>query len=156
VGAKNLKAFNRGLDKFAKRIDAKALLFQKKVAFMVLGAFLEIPGAGIRAHSGVIQFTPVDTGRAVGNWQVSIGAPATGEVPNTFGAGGSGKASAQAFAAKNGVQGMAGLKVGQSIWICNNLPYIVVLNDGGVNRTAHHMVERALANTRRALRSGGR
>lgn len=152
MGTKNLRQFQVGLDKWAKQIEGKAVLFQKKVAFLVLGA-AELPGGAIAMHSGLLQLTPVDTGRAVGNWQVSIGAPSTETGDKTFGSGGSGKGAAEAYASRRGVAKISGVQLGQSIWICNNLPYIVVLNDGAENRTAHHMLERAIDNARRAIRS---
>ncbi len=155
MGVKNLAQFNRTLDGFLKDVGEQAVLFQKKAAFMVLGAFLS-NDAGIRAHVGLLQLTPVDTGRAVGNWIVSIGAPAAGEVAGDFGAAGGGEVNRSAAVAKVSMQGaraLGGLRKGQSIWIVNNLPYIVVLNDGATNRVAHHMLERALDNTTSALRA---
>lgn len=153
MGVKNLRQFSAGLDKWAKQIDDKAILFQKKVAFLVLGAAIQLPGGAIAMQSGLLQLTPVDTGRAVGNWQVSIGAP-SGEVGDkTFGSKGSGKDAAEAYASRRAAAKISGVRLGQSIWICNNLPYIVVLNDGAENRTAHHMLERAIDNARRAIRS---
>jgi len=156
MGITNLASFNASLDKFADKIEGRSILFQKKVAFLVLGAFVQQAGGGFSAVSGLLQLTPVDTGRAVGNWQVTIGAPAAGTIDSGFGkAKGSGanRASAEAGASRRALSGVSGLRFGQSIWITNNLPYIVVLNDGGVNRTAHHMLERALDNARRSIRS---
>jgi hypothetical protein len=154
MGIKNLGSFSSGLDRLAREIDNKALLAQKKLAFLVLGAYLAMPGGGIRASVGVLQLTPVDTGRAVGNWQVSLNSPADGEVEiggkaEAEGGNSSGnRSAAEAKAQSRAASAITGAKFGGSIWICNNLPYIVVLNDGGVNRVAHHMVERAIANAR--------
>lgn len=161
MGVRNLAAFNAGLDRFAKKIEVRGVLFQKKVAFMLLGAYVQ-SGAGLTAVVGVLQLTPVDTGRAVGNWQVSIGSPVSGEIdagkPNKS-SGKSvsivGRNRAISDAMRRATPKLSGLRLGQSIWIVNNVAYIVVLNDGGPNRTAHHMLERAVGNTRRALRSGG-
>lgn len=161
MGIRNLAAFNAGLDRFAKKIEARGVAFQKKVAFMLLGAYVQT-GGGVAAVVGVLQLTPVDTGRAVGNWQVSIGSPAEGEIdagkPNKKSGQSvsiAGRTRAIAQATRRGVSALSGLRFGQTIWIVNNVAYIVVLNDGGPNRTAHHMLERAVGNTRRSLRSGG-
>jgi len=75
--------------------------------------------------------TPVDTGRARSNWQVSVGAAETEAIPAySEGEGGStGAANAQA-ALDQGRAAVAGRGQGQTIFITNNLPYIGRLNDG--------------------------
>ncbi|MEO8278026.1 MAG: hypothetical protein ABI639_17590 [Thermoanaerobaculia bacterium] len=151
----NLAEFNQGLDKFGKTVERQALLFQKKVAFMVLGAFLSTD-AGIRQHVGLLQLTPVLTGRAVGNYIVSSGSPSTSTSDAGYSKSGSQAGNRKAAEMRVTVQALSALgshRFGSSIWICNNLPYIAILNDGGTNRVAHHMLERALTNTRDALRS---
>jgi len=68
----------------------------------------------------VVERTPVDTGRARGNWMPSIGnEPAVGE------GAGDGKAVVEAVKAL-----MPQLKIGQTAWLSNHLPYIVVLEYG--------------------------
>lgn len=151
MSVRNLRSFGRDLDRFVEKLDARTILFQKKVAFLVLGAYIQLASGDIRAQAGVLQLTPVDTGRAVGNWQVTVGSPASGELSNVFGTAGGARGAAEQFATARAIRGLSGLRPGQSIWITNNLPYIVVLNDGGVNRQAHHMVERAIGNARAAL-----
>ncbi len=165
MGITNLAAFNDGLDRFAKKVERRGLLFQKKVAFMVLGAYLTTGDGSIRAISGLLQLTPVDTGRAVGNYQVSIGSPATGTLDDGFRQSYQGKSAGRQSLSIGGrnrdiskvttraARALSGLQFGQTIWIVNNLPYIMVLNNGGPKRTAHHMLERALANVRASLRS---
>jgi len=155
VGIRNLRQFHLGLDRFAKKIEEHGVAFQKKVAFMLLGAYVSVPGVGITAVVGVLQLTPVDTGRAVGNWQLSVGSPANTELTDIGkGSGGSGRSQAIAGATRRAVPALSGLRLGQSIFLVDNVAYIVVLNDGAENRVANHMVERSMANTRRALRSG--
>jgi hypothetical protein len=90
---------------------------------------------------------------------VSIGSPASGELEVAVSAkrsGEAGRAAAQGRTTARAASMLSGLGFGQSVWIVNNVPYIVVLNDGGVNRTAHHMLERAISNTRAAIRAGNR
>ena len=62
MGYTNAEAFKRECDLFTKMlIPDEVVLFQKK---MVLEALRRLTSK-----------TPVDTGRAKGNWQTSIGAP---------------------------------------------------------------------------------
>jgi hypothetical protein len=79
--------------------------------------------------SGIIKATPVDAGgdiaghvggRARGNWQTSVGTPATGTVDSldASGANAIGQISAN----------MGG--AGKVTWLTNNLPYIAVLEFG--------------------------
>lgn len=156
MGVRNLADFGKRLDKYAVDVERRGILFQKKVAFMVLGAFLSTD-SGIRAHVGLLQLTPVDTGRAVGNYTVSVSTPDLTTVEGDFGRAGGGEANrsrAEARVQTAGVRALSGLRLGESVFICNSLPYIGVLNDGATNRTAHHMLERSLSNTRAALKAG--
>lgn len=157
-----LAQFNANLDTWiGKTVPGAAIAAQKRLTFMALGcAFLDSQG-NVGFIQGVLQFTPVDTGRARGNWQVSAGEPAFGEVPGEWGtkrearkgalsasfvgAPASGDETGRAQSA------LAGLQFGQRSYISNSLPYIAILNDGGTNRVAHHMVERAVANVRGAV-----
>ena len=77
----------------------------------------------IDLFSAVVLDTPVDTGRAIGNWYPSLNAPSP-EVDFTI-ADRSGQLSldrihpiAQAF------------EFGNSAWLTNNLPYILALENG--------------------------
>ena len=155
MGIKNQGAWNAGLDRFAKSIDTKGVLFQKKMAFLVLGGAVLLASGQILPGSGLLQLTPVDTAFAVGNWQVTLGAPATGTVAagSQSSRGEANRGPAVAAVTGRASRALAALKLGQSIFIANNAPYILVLNDGGVNRVAHHMVERAIANARASVRA---
>ena len=68
----------------------------------------------LELFSSIIKDTPVDTGRARGNWQTSIGAPKDGEI-NRDGAGPA-LAEAASETAKFGM--------GKVIYLANGLPYI--------------------------------
>ena len=61
---------------------------------------------------GFVKRTPVDTGHARLNWQMTVGKPATGIVKT------------------RNVESLAGLKPFNRIWITNNTPYIGVLEYG--------------------------
>jgi hypothetical protein len=71
----------------------------------------------------VIYKTPVDTGRARANWQVSIGSMPTGTIKIND-ANGSATVSRATAAA-------AGFSAGDVIFLTNNLPYIRRLEEGG-------------------------
>lgn len=74
----------------------------------------------IALFSGVILATPVDTGRARGNWQTTVGGPATGTVDRLDPSGGE--------AIQDVAQNIGG--AGKVTWLTNNLPYIEVLEYG--------------------------
>lgn len=90
--------------------------------------------------------TPVDTTRAVSNWQVTVGAPAGGEVaPHVPGSvGGSGAATARAITKSRGRAAVAGLKGGKPAFISNNVPYIGVLEYGDAKHRPMGMVSKGL------------
>jgi hypothetical protein len=69
----------------------------------------------------IIYGTPVDGGRARGNWQATLGSPATGEVATFDRDGASTLAGAVA---------MAGQAAGNVFYLTNNLPYIRTLEYG--------------------------
>lgn len=103
----------------------------------------------LAADRTVVLATPVDTGRARANWQASLGQPASGTVNVAPGKRASaGAATAQA----EGV--IAGYKGGPSsaIFLTNNLPYIVPLNNGHSKQAPAGFVERAVAAVQRAAR----
>lgn len=75
----------------------------------------------LELFKAVILATPVDTGRARGNWQTSVGQPITSVVDRLD---------------KNGTVAIGEVsarmgKAGSITWLANNLPYIAVLEYGG-------------------------
>jgi hypothetical protein len=77
----------------------------------------------IKLFNSVIMDTPVDTGRARANWQVSVGEPAQGDIsgtePNKVGL------DAAQLSTVNGSTG------DQPVFLTNNLPYASMLEFGG-------------------------
>jgi hypothetical protein len=73
----------------------------------------EVRALTVGIFGSVIKMTPVDTGRAKGNWQCTIGSPASGTVET------SGEDAAMS-AMMQAVPDYAGKKV----FLTNNLPYI--------------------------------
>jgi len=80
------------------------------------GASVDETGRAIvlELFGSVIKDTPVDTGRARGNWQTSMDSPATGETDRK----GEGPALAEVG------QQTASFGAGKVIYLTNNLPYI--------------------------------
>lgn len=80
----------------------------------------------LELFGSVIKDTPVDTGRAKGNWQTTIGAPASGMVDRL------GESEALADVS----QQTASFGAGKVIYLSNNLPYIYRLEYDGWSKQA--------------------
>lgn len=78
----------------------------------------------IGVFSSVIRMTPVDTGRAKGNWQCTIGQPATGEAMTNEGA----------------MIATVPQHAGAKVYLTNNLPYIQKLEYGHSTQAPAGMV----------------
>lgn len=89
--------------------------------------------------------TPVDTSKAISNWQVALGNPPAGTIsPHYPGSDGSTfSASAGETLAKAKLV-LRTKKPGDSIYITNNLPYIKKLNDGSSKQEPAGFAERAI------------
>jgi hypothetical protein len=81
----------------------------------------QVRGVTLALFKSIIIGTPVDTGRARGNWQTSIGQPITGTVTRLDPSG-----SAAVDEAKANIGPLGGIT-----WLSNNLPYIGTLEYGG-------------------------
>lgn len=89
--------------------------------------------------------TPVDTSKAISNWQVTLNAPATAEINAHYeGSKGStyGLSSAETIALCRMV--LRGKKPGQAIFITNNASYISDLNDGSSMQAPAGFVQAAV------------
>ena len=91
---------------FGRDIERIAAKTRKSIEEVMRATALEL-------FSSVIKDTPVDTGRARGNWQASIGSPEDGETNAT---------ESTALAKVRSVS--KGWSIGEVIWLTNNLPYI--------------------------------
>jgi len=85
----------------------------------------------LELFGSVIRSTPVDTGRARGNWQTTVGSPAGGEL---------GIRSESAAIAE--LEQNCG-KVGEVTYMANNLPYIKRLEEGWSTQSPPHAMVRA-------------
>ncbi len=111
--------FSEDIRKFVDKTEEKMNRAIRKIA--------------IDAFSEVILKTPVDTGRARGNWQVAIGEMPTGtiELDDKSGQIAIGKVQAEAM----------GVKPGDVIYLANSLPYIQALEDGSSTQAPAGMVK---------------
>ena len=89
--------------------------------------------ATLELFSGVIKATPVDTGRARGNWQTAPGSPAAGETERLDKSGGEAIAEVEAKTPEG---------AGQVTYLSNNLPYIMELEEGSSKQAPEGMVKR--------------
>jgi len=94
----------------------------------------------LEAMRRLIKRTPVDTGRARGNWNVGIGAPNVSTKPEDHGFDKSGRG-----AIAEGTQVALNLKSGEVAYITNSLPYIPALNQGSSSQMPAGWIELTMA-----------
>lgn len=104
-----------------RRFSAKAAEAHDKIART----------AALELFTGVIRSTPVDTGRARGNWQTSVGQPTPNEIERDD------KSGAQAIGE---VQARTPEGAGQEVFLTNNLPYVYSLEYGSSKQAPAGMV----------------
>ncbi len=119
MASTNFHAFNASIARFAKENPAKFKVVRDKLALQGL--------------SGVVRKTPVDTGRARGNWQVSTGSPASGDIDNED-SNGNGTIS-------DGNGTIVSAPPFGVVYIANNLPYIERLENGHSKQAPAGMLE---------------
>ncbi len=117
------------LASFARRIRKLAGRIEENVENVV-------SETAIAVSQTVILATPVDTGRARANWQLEIGAPARTQLDRV-------DPSGQQTMAENNTRART-RKLGQDIFISNNLDYITPLNEGTSSQAPAGFVEMAV------------
>lgn len=127
------------LEELAKGFDKSSGKTTEKIALTILGQ--------------LVYSTPVDSSKALSNWQLNVGSPIKFKIdayfPGEFGSSQKQSAQAALEAAKKALQGR---KSGEPIYITNNLPYINRLNDGHSKQTTPGFIERAILLGRRSVR----
>lgn len=98
--------------------------------------------ATIDFFSGTVKDTPVDTGRARGNWVTSVGSPAQGEIDREDKPGTTVIAEIVAKTPEG---------AGQETFMSNSLPYIEALEYGSSQKAPDGMVRRNLARVQRIV-----
>lgn len=101
----------------------------------------------IQLFGQVIKMTPVDTGRAKGNWQCTIGSPTSSEIERDDGSRSQSLSSSKAYA--DVVKTVP--PAGNVVWLANNVPYIRKLEyyppgKGGSIQAPQGMVRIAIQN----------
>lgn len=128
-------SFDSDIKKFIKKTGLKADDVVRKIAFDVYG--------------GIVRKTPVDTGRAKGNWQISVGSPATDAIDRTDTTKLGSANQAQFSDAQSAVNGYKGRG---DIIIRNNVEYIVGLEYGTSKQAPAGMVRVTVAKWKKFLR----
>jgi hypothetical protein len=138
--ASNYREFNLGVKTFGKTNVPQAV-----------GDFRD--AVALEGLKGVVYLTPVKTGRARGNWQTTIGAPASGELNVTDMSGRGDVGMAVVSATGEGAATIASAADPfASIWLHNGLNYIGYLNDGTKRVPAVHMLEQTVERLLRTFR----
>jgi len=115
----SLEQFNKEIDDFAQRlVPEEVVKLQKKLV--------------LEALQRIVKKTPVDTGRARGNWQTTIGESAEAALIAIDKNGG-------ATIAK-GLAAIAELPPYSIVWISNNVNYIEFLEAGSSKQAPSGMV----------------
>jgi len=114
--------WSMNMREYAEKTNQKVKDVKKKMAFKV--------------YSSIVQKTPVDTGRARGNWQISIGSE-TNEILERENKSGTADSSE--------IAKLESVEDDTSIYIVNNLPYISALEHGHSEQAPNGMVDLTLA-----------
>ena len=118
----------------------------KLSAAVTHNADLAVKAAARSVTKKVIEGTPVDTGKARSNWQVSLGSPRN-TVLTPYAPGrhlGKGEATNAAAAFQKAAGTIAGRRRGQVVIIQNNVGYIGRLNKGSSKQAPTNFVESAV------------
>lgn len=86
--------------------------------------------AAVAADTAIVTTTPVETGRAKGNWNVSVGTPDTSVRPDNFDPDGQPTLRRHEGAIARWGLGMS------AIFLANGLPYILLLENGSSSAKA--------------------
>lgn len=123
----NQNQIAKNFEAIANRLGITHAIVQKKLAFDIF--------------SGVVAGTPVDTGRAMNNWNISVGTPDRSTTED-------GGDDAGIRSAKNAeaLAALGALPKFTKVWISNSLPYIVSLNEGSSEQAPSGYVDRVVEN----------
>ena len=120
--ATSIKQFNAGLKRALKDFRGDLSVVHRKIGLDIL--------------TGVVLKTPVDTGRARGGWQASV------ETFNEDELGKEDKSGSSTIS--SGSTAIAKVRLGQTIYIFNNVSYIVALEKGHSKQAPSGMLSRTL------------
>lgn len=103
-------------------------------------------GTCLTIFGAIIRRTPIRTGRLAGNWQAELNTIPTGIADGT----GPGQSTASA------VSVMSRVKITDSAYLINNLPYAKVIEDGGSAKAPAGMVKVTIAEFQRVVEENAR
>ena len=139
----SMTKFNKALEEFTEHIAPEMLVtFQKRIVLELLRR--------------VVLKTPVDTGRARGNWQVEVGTPPSGVLErdakgedaeaSDVSTADAGRVIADALAK------LGRLGFGEVVWVANNLEYVIFLEEGSSDQAPAGMLRVSLEEMREIKR----
>lgn len=130
---------------FGRQLQA----FAEKTEVTVDEAFR---GIVIELFSSIIADTPVDQGRARGNWQTSVGSPKSGVVNRLDDTGMVGSMTARSTGGAIAEVFSTQMGIGDVVWLSNNLPYIGRLEyENWSGQAPHGMVRKNMARVNRIV-----
>ena len=118
------------LDEFTKEIDLSSVKLEEDLWLPFYKSL------SLQLLRLIVMGTPVDTGRARGNWQLAINSPQGGTTERTDKAGDAVLADANAA--------LVAVKDFEAIWLSNNLPYILRLEEGSSSQAPEGFVAKAI------------
>lgn len=108
-----------------------ARVLNSEVDLRLANAKEKIAKATLVGIDYLVRQTPVDTSRALSNWQIGIGAMPTEYLPaHREGVAGSTRGTSMKIAKQHARALLRKRRVGERIYIANNAPYILRLNNG--------------------------
>lgn len=144
MAANDLNAFGNRMVRLGRKIPERSNKLLRKVF--------------LTADQVLVLGTPVDTGRARSGWVPSVTQPSDNE-PGAFSPGenlGIGEARNAAIALEKAVIVAAQHKIGQSLFITNNVVYIVPLDKGHSPQAPQGFTKQAVAAARMVVRDPNR
>lgn len=127
ITVQGLPNFNAAIDAFKVEVRTKASDMSRRVAFAV--------------DRQVVMMSPVDTGHFRANWQVSLNVEAKGTVAHIPGVGGSTTGPNTQRALDQLGKVTTDFKLGDTIYIINNVVYGPPLNDGHSKQAPKNFVQ---------------
>ncbi len=120
----SIESFNAAFEEFKKRIvPTSVVVATKKLALELL--------------KKIVLKTPVDTGRARGNWQLTVNTPATDIVPGPYSED---NTEVSSDVINTALSNLKGLEPFQDVWVTNNVAYIVYLEAGTSDQAPSGMI----------------
>lgn len=127
-------SFESDLQRHVRNAEKKAAVFIIKISF--------------EAFKRIINKTPVKLGRARGNWQADINNYPSGQVNTLDSSGGTTENKMKSK--------VVSVKIGDIIYLVNNVPYILKLEDGGSKQAPQGMVKTTMAEIQNIVRDSAK